>query len=63
MNTSLNLTDILALSPFLILLFGALSLILLESFLPNVAKKSAGPFTLIVLLFALMAAFYSPVSS
>lgn len=60
MNTSLSLTDLLALSPLLILLTGGLILILLESFCTTIVKKIAAPVTFITLLLAIGATIWSP---
>lgn len=62
MNTALNFTDILAISPFLFLLAGGLALILLESFCASAAKKGSVAVALGALLAALLAAFWAPAS-
>lgn len=62
MNITLAWTDIAALSPFLLLLAGALSVLLVSSFCEKIADKFAEPLTIITLLIALYAAFYSPAS-
>ncbi len=59
---SLSLTDILALSPLIILLLGALILLLVESFADQAAKWLAPILTPMTLLFAIYAACYAPVS-
>lgn len=62
MITSLSFTDILALSPLLILLVGGLVLILLESFYSAAVKKLAAPVTLLTLLLAIAAVVLAPES-
>lgn len=62
MNTSLSFTDILAISPLLILLTGGLILILLESFFTSSVKKWAAGISLLTLLVAGAAAIAAPVS-
>lgn len=63
MNASLQIVDFAALSPLLILLAGALILLLLESFAEEAAKKCSFSVMLGTLVFALIAAFYAPVST
>lgn len=61
MNTSLSFTDILALSPLLILLAGGLILILMESFCTSVKKGAAG-IAIMTLLLAMAATIAAPIS-
>jgi NADH-quinone oxidoreductase subunit N len=63
MNLSLSLHDLAAISPLLILLIGALSLLVIESFATVSAKKIAPYIALFTLLLALYAAFVAPVSN
>lgn len=60
--TTLNLTDVAALSPFLILLIGALVVLLIETFAENVASKLSFPLSALILIIALVAAAYAPAS-
>ncbi|MBA3722212.1 MAG: NADH-quinone oxidoreductase subunit N [Parachlamydiaceae bacterium] len=62
METTLTSIDIAALSPLLILLGGALSVLLLETFAGIQAKKYSFYLTLIFFLIALHAAFLAPTS-
>jgi NADH-quinone oxidoreductase subunit N len=62
MDLTLNLTDMAAISPLLILLGGALILLLFESFAPATLKKCSLYFTVGTLLVALYASVYAPVS-
>lgn len=62
MNPTLNLHDFAALSPLMILLVGALSLLLLESFAPEAAKRFISLETAVVIVMALCANFAAPVS-
>lgn len=62
MSTTLNITDFLAISPLLILLFGALILILLESFWVGASKKGGTTIAFITFLIALLAAAWAPAS-
>lgn len=63
MNTVLTSVDFAALSPLLVLLGGALSLLILESFAcESTARRWSLPLTLGVLMVALGAAYYAPVS-
>jgi NADH-quinone oxidoreductase subunit N len=62
MNATLRLVDLASLSPLLILLFGALLLILLESFAEQAARKYAFTLTVATILFAFAAAIYAPAS-
>lgn len=61
MNITLDLIDYIALSPFLILLIGALLLLLIESFTENFSQKISMPLTCITFLCALFALFRMPV--
>lgn len=61
-STNLNLTDAAALSPLWILLLGALFVLLTESFAEKVADKLSFPISLLVLVLAIAAVIYSPVS-
>jgi NADH-quinone oxidoreductase subunit N len=61
MNLTLSLIDFKALSPLLILLFGGLILILVESFAEKEAKKLSFPITIFAILLALFANIYAPV--
>lgn len=63
MNLSLSLIDFAALSPLLILLGGALSLLLLESFAEKTSKQFSFVLTLITIAAALYAGFLAPVSA
>ena len=62
MNGSLTVTDLLAISPILILLLGTLTLLMLESFLSELMRKISAPLTIAFLLLALVAAWVSPIS-
>lgn len=62
MNTVLRMIDFWAVSPLLILLFGALIIILLESFAETIAKRFSFSVTIATLLAALGAAYYAPAS-
>lgn len=62
MNLSLSLHDLAAISPLLLLLFGALILLLVESFTPDAAKRCSSSICLATIALALYAAFISPVS-
>lgn len=62
MNTTLTLIDFGALSPLLIILAGALILLLVEAFAPQVARKASLWVTLITLFCALHATVYAPIS-
>src|SRR5436190_9187305 len=63
MNLSLTFNDLFAVSPFLILLGGALFVLLLESFAPQAAKKFASWATLATILLALWAALATSASN
>lgn len=62
MNDLLRLTDYEAISPLLILIFGSLILLLLESFFEELSQKFALPIALVVIAIAFFAALYSPAS-
>ena len=59
MNAELNFTDYAALSPFLILLLGALVILLVESFWEGLAKTYSVYLTVLTLIAAIIAAYYS----
>lgn len=63
MNISLHATDFAALSPLLILLFGALILLLIESYSEAFSKKVSVYFTLAVIAGAFVASIYAPFST
>lgn len=63
MNPTLNLIDFAALSPLLIVLFGALGLLILETVDDRTSRKYAFYVTLITLAIALYAALVRPVST
>ncbi len=60
MILTLNAIDFAALSPVLILLISALSLLLVETFAENSAKKLSFPIALFALIAALLSAAYAP---
>lgn len=62
MNLTLTQADFAALSPLLILLFGALAILLLESFAEEASKKFSVVLAVGFLSVALYAAFFAPVS-
>lgn len=62
MNVALNLVDLAAVSPLLILLVGALLLLLLESFAGAALKKFSFALTLASIVAALVAVAYAPAS-
>lgn len=62
MSTMLRLTDYEAISPLLILLFGSLYLLLLESFAQNIAQKFACYAALFAIGLAFIAALFAPES-
>lgn len=62
MITSLSDTDLAAISPLLIILWGALLVLLLECFNEALSKRCSFIVTLITLAAALIAAIYAPVS-
>lgn len=62
MNTALSFTDFAALSPLLILLGGALSLLVIESFAEAISKKISVILALITLAAAFFATIYAPIS-
>lgn len=64
MNTALtlNLTDIAALSPLLIVLFGALVVLLMESFAEEFSKKYAVCVAGATMILGIIAVFYAPAS-
>lgn len=61
-NTTMDYIDFAAISPLLILLVGALVLLLIESFSQSGAKKFSCALSLTVIILALIAAIYAPVS-
>ncbi|MBA3237749.1 MAG: NADH-quinone oxidoreductase subunit N [Parachlamydiaceae bacterium] len=63
MISSLNSSDIFAISPVFILLAGGLILILLESFFPSTARKTSFPIAIATLVLAGMAVAVAPVSA
>ena len=63
MNANLHASDYAALSPLLILLVSGLLILLLETFLPQLAKKIVYLISLAALLVALIAAYFAPSSS
>lgn len=63
MNTTLNSVDFTALSPLLILLFGALVVLLVETFAENASKKWSFYITIVTILCALFGIFTAPISS
>lgn len=60
MESPLSQIDFLALSPFLILLFGALAVLLLESLSESLSKKLSFLLTLLTLITATFAVIYAP---
>ena len=60
---SLSLIDFIAISPLLIILFGALILLLLESFSEELAKRFSFLVTVITLACVLYASLYAPASN
>lgn len=62
MNVRLSLLDMMALSPLLIVLVGALLILLLESFHEKLAKRWSFPLTLATLAVALLALYGAPSS-
>lgn len=60
MNPTLTPTDFLALSPLLILLFGALIILLIESFNTGMAKLLSSSIAMISLIAALIAEYFAP---
>jgi NADH-quinone oxidoreductase subunit N len=62
MNTSLTLHDFAALSPLLIVLFGALATLLMESFEFSAAKTKCFALTLVILAMAVYAQLVAPES-
>lgn len=63
MTASLNLTDVAALTPLLIVLIGALVILLIETFAERAAKTLSFPLSALILAIALIAAVYVPASS
>lgn len=62
MTASLSSTDIAALSPFLIVLIGALIVLLIETFSEDRSDKFSFPLSAVFIFLALIGAFYAPVS-
>ena len=63
MTATLNAVDFAALSPLLILLFGALLILAIESFFDTFAKLISLPLALIAIVAALIAVIYAPEST
>ncbi len=63
MNPTLNLIDIAALSPIIILSLAALLMLLLKAFLPHVTQRLGASITILTLLIAIGAEAYAPASS
>lgn len=63
MNMTLSQTDFAALSPLLIVLFGSLIVLLLESFAENAAKRFSLVITSITFVIAIFATIYAPNST
>lgn len=62
MNNTLTLQDLFAISPLLILLFGSLAVLIVESFFGNTIKKTLPYITVLTFIAALGAVFYQPIS-
>lgn len=63
MNVTLHLIDLSALSPLLILFIGALLMLLFESFASEKVKSFLGAFTAIIIITAMVSAYFSPTSN
>lgn len=63
MNLTLSLVDLAALSPLLILLFGALVILLVESFAEESAAYLSAPIAATSIAIAAAAAYYAPAST
>jgi NADH-quinone oxidoreductase subunit N len=62
MNPALSINDFYSLSPFLIVLAGALILLLIETFVEKFAKSWSFFITLTILLCSIFATIYAPIS-
>jgi NADH-quinone oxidoreductase subunit N len=63
MNITLNTTDFAALSPLLIVLFGSLMVLLLETFAENASKRFSIFLTSGTFIAAMIATIYAPIST
>lgn len=63
MSASLNMTDVAALSPLLIILIGALVVLLIETFAERAASSLSFPLSALTLIVALVVAVYIPTSN
>lgn len=62
MNLTLSLADFAALSPLLVLLFGALFILLLESYSEKISSKYSAAICAVTLALAFAATYYAPLS-